>query len=269
MTHSSPSYRQNSGLMHGLKVQAHVIGALLLRELHTRYGRDNIGYAWMLLEPALLATSVAAIHLGEHTHHGGFSPVGFALGGYCTFMILRSIITRSESMLESNQPLLFHRFVTIFDMLAARAVLETVSTTATLIILLSGACALDLAEPPTRPLTMLAAIMLLTWMSFAVSLSVCAASYVSKAVSKFVHPLMYVSMPASGAFFLLSWIPEPYRGWLAWSPLTQTFEMLHTGQFESVQSPYYHPVYIIGWCMALTLAGLLALRVVRRRIHLS
>jgi capsular polysaccharide transport system permease protein len=270
MSRTSPEQSSSvwSELADGFDVQRHVIGALLMRELHTRYGRENIGYLWMLLEPGLLAASVAAMHFGRRTPTADVSPVGFALGGYCTFIIFRSIIGRSESTLEANQPLLYHRFVTIFDMLAARAVLEALATVTTLIILLAAACAAGLAEPPARPLTMFAALVLWVWFSFALSMSICASTYVNKAVAKFVHPIMYLLMPVSGAFFLLSWIPQPYRDWLAWVPIVQIFEMLHTGQFESVESLYYDPVYIIGWCLVLTLIGLLSLRIVRRHVHL-
>ena len=38
-----------------------VIGALIMRELHTRYGRENIGYLWMVLEPMTLAVAVSSL----------------------------------------------------------------------------------------------------------------------------------------------------------------------------------------------------------------
>lgn len=270
MTLMSPSLlRSETGrLLRGLDVQFHVIGALLLRELHTRYGRENIGYLWMLLEPGLLATAVSALHTGQRRGLV-FAPVGFALCGYCTFIIFRSIVGRAETTLEANKSLLFHRFVTVFDMLAARAALESVSTVATLIILWAAACALGLAGAPARPLILLSGIVLLTWLSFALSMAVCAATYHSKAVAKFIHPLLYIVMPISGCFFLLEWIPQPFRSWLAWVPLVQIFEMIHEGQLEAVQSLYWDPVYIVGWCLALTLIGLLSLRIVRRHVHLS
>lgn len=261
-----------STLLQGLDVQRHVIGALIMRELHTRYGRENIGYLWMIVEPMLLAGAVAALH-GESNGAGGrvhdFQPVPFALGGYCTFMVFRSVISRAESTLEANKPLLFHRTVSIFDMLLARAVLESVATFAALAILLAGAWAFGLGQPPARPLTFIAAYGLMTWFAFALSMPICAGAYLSKAVGKFIHPLTYIAMPVSGAFFLLTWIPQPFRGWLAWSPLNQIFEMLHTGQSLSVDSVYFDPLYIVQWCLALTLAGLLSLRAVRPHIHLS
>jgi capsular polysaccharide transport system permease protein len=269
MSNAARPTSQDLELWRGLDIQLNVIGALILRELHTRYGRENIGYLWMLLEPGLLATSVAAIHFGQKPHDMTIAPVGFAIGGYCTFIIFRSVVGRAETTLTGNQPLLFHRVVTIFDMLVSRAVLEVISTVATLIVLLAGACALNLAKLPARPLLFLEAIALISWFSFAVSMPICAATYVNKAVSKFVHPVMYAIMPISGSFFLLDWIPEPYRGYISWFPLVQIFELLHTGQFESVNSKYYSVIYIISWCMFITLLGLFSLRVVRRHIHLS
>lgn len=265
----TPAMSSIRSILGNLQVQGDVIGALILRELHTRYGRDNIGYLWMLLEPGLLATSVAALHFGQRQRSSDISPIGFALCGYCTFIIFRSIITRAETTLESNKPLLFHRTVTILDMVLARVLLEAISTIATLIILWTGACALGLADPPARLLTLMGAILLLVWFSFGCAMMVCAGAHVSKAFAKFVHPVMYIIMPISGAFFLLSWIPQPYRDYLSWSPLMQIFEMLHTGQFNTVDSQYYDLSYIATWCLGTTLIGLLSLRITRRHVHLN
>lgn len=70
--------------------QRHVIGALMLRELHTRYGRENIGYLWMIAEPLLLAGTIAAIHAGEKTHYSSdILSVPFAVLGYCIFITRR------------------------------------------------------------------------------------------------------------------------------------------------------------------------------------
>lgn len=262
---------RKSRMADALGTQFHVIGALLLRELHTRYGRDNIGYLWMMLEPCLLATAVASLHAGSGAHGGAsdFRPVPFALTGYTVFMIFRSIVSRAEAALESNKPLFYHHMVTIFDVLAARAALESLSTVATLVLLLFGAWLLGLAEAPAYPLTLLGGAFFMCWMSFAFSMLVCLGAHFSKAFAKFLHPALYITMPLSGSFFLLVWIPEPYRTWLSWSPINQIFEMVFTGLFESVDSPYYDPLYITGWCMLLTVLGMASLRIVRRHVHLS
>jgi hypothetical protein len=38
----------------GLKVQARVLNALMIRELMMRYGRGNIGFLWLIVEPMIL-----------------------------------------------------------------------------------------------------------------------------------------------------------------------------------------------------------------------
>jgi capsular polysaccharide transport system permease protein len=256
-------------LLHGLDVQGRVIGALILRELHTRYGRDNIGYLWVIAEPMTLAVAVAAMHAGSKTHFGlDVRPVPLALCGYGVFILFRSIVNRSESTLHANQPLLYHRNVTIFDMLFARAVLEFGATVAMLATLISGACLLGLADPPTRPLVFLAGLVLMLWFSFALSLLVCSACHASRLAERLLHPVTYLLMPLSGAFFMLKWIPQPYRGWLAWFPMAQIFELIRHGQFASADDRYVNLPYVMGWCLLLTYFGLLAIRITRRHIHL-
>src|SRR5580692_536067 len=46
-------------LTQGARIQVRVLGALIVRELHTRFGRDNIGFLWFIVEPMLLAVGVA------------------------------------------------------------------------------------------------------------------------------------------------------------------------------------------------------------------
>lgn len=271
MLNAGPVRHFRSPLIDAIDVQRHVIGALIVRELRTRYGRDNIGSLWMLLEPVLLAAAVALLHARDGSAHygSGLRIIPFALTGYTVFMIFRSIVSRAESALEANRPLLFHRMVTIFDLLFSRALLELIATSGALALLYGLAVAAGLADVPARPLRLMAAIVLLTWFAFALSMGIATAVHFSKAFSKFVHPATYIAMPLSGAFFLLEWIPQPYRTWLTWSPLNQIFEMVHSGVFASYDSPYFDPLYIIGWCMAFTVSGLLLLRILRRRVHLS
>ncbi len=253
----------------GFDNQRHVIGALMMRELHTRYGRENIGYLWMIAEPMLLAGAVAAIHAGERTHFSSdIRSVPFAILGYCIFILFRSIITRAESTIDSNKALLFHRMVTIYDMLTARALIEGASTICTLGVLILFATALGFADLPVRPVPLVGAIFFMLWLSFGLSMLLAAVSYDNKLVTKFIHPATYLLMPASGAFFQLQWLPEPYRTWLSWFPLTQIFELARYGQFESATLTYVDFPYLIGTNLFLLFFGLVALKVVRRSVHL-
>lgn len=253
----------------GLRTQSNVIGALIMRELHTRYGRDNIGYLWLFLEPLILATSVGLLHWGQKTHYsGGLQGVPFAILGYCTFVIFRNVFNRAEGTLEANLPLLYHRMVTVFDMLLARALLEGAGVGLTCFILLGLSTAIGVAELPVRPMWVIFAMILMTWWSFALSLIVCAGTFERRGVAKLIHPLSYVLMPISGAFYMLDWLGEPYRTWMSWFPMTQIFEMARYGVFETAQDTYVDVLYICSWCIVLTCVGMLAVKVVRRNVHL-
>lgn len=253
----------------GLRIQGNVIGALLMRELHTRYGRENVGYLWIFLEPMTLAGAVALLHVGGGSSHvGSIHPVPFAILGYTMFIMFRGMVTRGEGALESNMPLLYHRRVTIFDMMFARALLEGAGTFVTYLVLLGFVMVLGLASFPERPLEFIVGVGLIFWFSFALSLLICAWTHDNRLVARFVHPITYILMPISGAFYQLSWIPEPYRSWLTWFPMTVIFELLRYGQFHAAKDTYISIPYVVGWCLVLTYGGLVSIRATRRRIHL-
>lgn len=267
----SDMVQPRSMFLRGLAVQANVIGALIMRELHTRYGRENIGYLWMVLEPMTLAAAVSSLHLFQKsTAYGSdIQPVPFTICGYCVFIIFRQIVSRSEGVIESNAPLLYHRMVSVLDMVIARTLLEAAGVTCTLIILLAFAVAVGLAHPPARPLDLMAGVALMVWLSFAVSSIICALTNENRLAGRLVHPVLYILMPLSGGFYRLQWLPQPFRGWISWSPMVQIFELVRYGQFRRATDIYVHPLYIIGWCMGLTYIGLIALKVVRRHVQLK
>src|SRR5690348_7962926 len=95
-----------SAFLEAVNIQAGVIGALILRELHTRFGRENIGYLWLFAEPMLLAVAVALLHNGHQLPiAGGIRPIPFAIAGYSLFIMFRSVVSRAETVLEANRPL--------------------------------------------------------------------------------------------------------------------------------------------------------------------
>jgi capsular polysaccharide transport system permease protein len=256
-------------LLAAADTQGAVIRALILRELHTRFGRENIGYLWLFAEPMLLAAAVALLHGSSHLPiSGGVKPIPFAIGGYGLFIMFRSVISRAETVLEANRPLLHHPPVTLFDMLAARSLLELASTVVVLAVLLGASVAFGLGDPPARPEYLLLAVLLMAWFAFALGMLVAAASHAAPIVGRLVHPLLYLSMPASGAFFAMAWLPAGLRGWLAWIPLVHIFELLKLGQFAGFTSHYADILYVIGWCGVLTLLGLGALAHLRGRLEL-
>lgn len=249
-----------------LAIQARVIGAVILRELHTRYGRENIGYLWLIAEPLMLGSIISLLHSGGNDH--GINPVAFTVTGYCNFIMFRGIVNRAEGALHSNLPLLHHRMVTPLDIALGRAFLEAAGTISAFLILMTFCVAFGFTGFPERPLYVFIGIGYIFWFSLALSLIITGGTHERSFAERMVHPFTYFMIPLSGAFYMVSWIPEPYRTYLLYNPFPHMFETIRYGIFMDTTLEYVDFGYITGVCAALTLLGLLAMRTVNARIHL-
>ena len=251
------------------RIQCRVVGALMMRELHTRYGRENIGYLWLFLEPMLLASMISLLHArGGHAIGGDIKPVPLSLIGYCNFMMFRGMMTRAESVLHSNVTLLYHRTITILDLQLASALLDAFATFIAFSVLIAVAISFGIAEPPQRPLMFLFGVVLMLLLSLGIAMVICGLTYGNRSIGRLVHPLTYIMMPLSGAFFTMAQIPGPVRDLILTIPLAHVFELLRYGWFESATAEYISPMYLGGWIMGMWFVGLLLISIVRQRIHM-
>jgi len=264
---SLPAPRRLS-LYECLAIQARVIGAVIMRELHTRYGRDNIGYLWLIAEPLMLGTIISALH-SAGGHGGGINPVAFTVTGYCNFIMFRGIVNRSEGAIHSNAPLLYHRMVTVLDITIGRALLEAAGTIAAFTILMTFCILLGYVGLPERPLYLAAGVGYLFWVSFAVSMIITGGTHDRPFCERMVHPFTYFMIPLSGAFMMVGWISAKYRYYLMFNPMPHCFEIIRYGVFPSASLEYVDFSYLTWCALILTLFGLLAMRSVKSRLHLQ
>lgn len=254
-------------LLGGLAVQGAVLRALVLRQLHQRYGRNNIGYLWVVGEPMMLASVITILHSFVSYEKNGMSPFTFMLTGYTIYIIFRNSFNRSESALHASETLMYHRMITPFDIILASALVDTIGCISALLFLQAGAILLGLAELPERPLYLLGAVAQFAWLSFALSMVVAAYGYRIPIVSRLAHPFSYFCLPVSGAFVTMSLMPVWVRPYMAWNPMMSVFEMARYGQFEQAPDRYIHPGYVLAVSIVVTYWGLLELRRVRQYIH--
>lgn len=259
-----------SSFYQDLSLQMDVIGALVLRELHTRFGRNNIGYLWLVGEPMLLATVIGALHAFQPGHLGSsMPPVAFSLVGYCVFIIFRGIFNKAEGILESSLPLMYHRMISVLNLSVARAIIESAGCIVTFVLLYSIIILLGFAELPARPLYAIGGIAGMIWISFAWGLNVTAVTHDRPTLGRLVHPISYFMMPLSGAFYAVEWMPPYLQNAADWFPLVNVFEITRYGMFEAASDQHLFPAYLIANCAFFTYVGLIGIRRVRNRIHLS
>jgi capsular polysaccharide transport system permease protein len=251
--------------LEGFRVQARVIHALLLREMTTRFGRSQLGFIWLFLEPLMLASFIGGMHYltGRGAGRAGDAPIFlFYVVGYAPYFAFRAIINRAPSAFTSNMTLMYHRQVRLLDIALARNLLEAAAVTCVLLIVV-GASAWLIGLMPYSVPTMVAALLLMFAYSNGIGLLCAAGAARWEVVDRIIHPLTYLSLPFSGAFFSLHEVPLKLREILLWNPQAHIHEMVRDGVFGDFMVTYYDVPYVLVFVVGFNLLGLAAIRAVR------
>jgi capsular polysaccharide transport system permease protein len=255
-------------LLPALRLQLRVIGALIIRELHNRFGRDNVGYLWLFIEPALIGVGISALHAWQDTGQGARGVFEFFVVSFTLFFMFRSIFGRAGGAMRGIAGLLYHRHVTLLDLVIARNLLEVAACIVVIAVVQIGIMAWGGAWPD-EPFHMIAAVLLIALLAQGMGLCLAALASTSEVVDRLVQPITFLMMPVSGAFFLMQSLPEPVREVMAWVPLVHCFELMREGQFGDLYTYYYDLSYLAIWILASTMLGLALLRGMRSRIGLE
>lgn len=248
--------------------QLRVWRALLARELLTRYGRHNIGFAWVFVEPILFTSAIAALwYFTRHVAAPGISVVAFALTGYSSVLLWRNTASRCTGAIRTNWALLYHRMVTPLDIFVARALLEIAAATTSLCVLSVVFCAAAWMDPPQNLLAVLYAWFLQALFGLAFGVFIGTLSEMSEVFDRFWHMLTYLLFPLSGAMFLADWLPTTARAALLWLPMVHGVEMLRGGWFGPAVATHGSGLYLLATTLAVAWAGMLLLRRHGRRIE--
>jgi capsular polysaccharide transport system permease protein len=255
-------------LIHSLRVQWRVIQALLMREVITRFGRENLGVLWLIAEPATFTLGVSALWTAAGLNHGSSLPiVAFAITGYSSVLMWRNTASKCNSAIHQNFNLLYHRNVQVIDVFITRIILEIAGTTASFSLLSLLFILVGVIEPPIDLLQVIGGWLMLAWFGSALGLVLGAATTYSELVDRIWHPASYLLFPLSGAAYMVEWLPQRGQDVVLWLPMVHGVEMLREGYFGNAIRTHYDVSYMALCCLALTLAGLLLVRDAGRRIE--
>lgn len=255
------------GLGRSWQIQRRVIWALVLREMLTRYGRHNIGFLWLFVEPMLFTLGVTALWTALRTVHGSDLPiVAFAITGYSSVLLWRNMTSRCIDALTPNLSLLYHRNVRPIDVYAARLLLEGAGATISFVFLVILFGFIGWLEMPEDVLQVLAAWVLLWWFGSSLALFLGAISEQSETIEKLWHPASYLLFPLSGAAFLVDALPKQAQDAVLWLPMVHGTEYLREGYFGSQMTAHYDLTYMAICNLGLTIVGLAQLIKVSRTV---
>ncbi len=266
----SPYTGGRRGLREAGAVQIRIISALMIREAMTRYGHENLGFFWIMGEPLVLTVGVMIMWSmtgGSHSKDIGLIP--FVLTGYSMLTLWRHCVIRSVHAMRQNVGLLFHRNVRFLDILISRAALESLGGLAAFFVAYLPLTLLGVFDPMDDPLLLIGAWFLMTWYAFGFGLLLAGITELSEAAERFVSPIMYISIPITGAFYMVTWLPETAQKLVTWSVLVNIFEMFRAGLFGPKLATVWDLNYVLMNCVLVTALGLPLIRKAQQHVKMG
>lgn len=258
----------SASLTQSFAIQRRVIGALLLREIITRFGRHNIGVLWLIVEPMMFTLGVATLWTIAGLHGVSSIPIiAFAITGYSSVLLWRNVANRCSKAIEPNLALMYHRNVKVIDIFLSRALLEIIGASASIIILTVFFSSIGWMDWPHDLMLVLGAWLLLSWFAVALGFIVGALSERSETFERVWHVFTYLLFPMSGAVFMVDWLPPVAQKAIFWLPMVHGTEMIRHGYFGEIVPTFEDPIYFAAVNLFLTLIGLALVRDAGRRVQ--
>lgn len=259
----------STSLRRSFSIQLRILHALMLRELITRFGRENLGVLWLIGEPMIFTLGVATLWSVAGLSHGSAIPiVAFAITGYSSVLMWRNSASRCSNAIQQNKHLMFHRNVQTLDVLLTRIVLEVTGATGSFIVLASFFMFIGWMPPPVDLLEVLTGWIMLAWLGAGLGLLIGAGTACSELVERLWHPASYLLFPLSGAAFMVDWLPQDFQKVVLLVPMVHGTEILREGWFGNTVRTHYDLTYMACCCLTLTFVALVVHRESIRRVEI-
>lgn len=237
------------------------IGALILREMSTTYGKSVMGYLWALVEPiaALTLMSVVFSLFLRQPALGTSFPLFFA-SGFLIFQIYAGVGNKVATSIQFSRQLLEFPAVTALDAVLARFILNFATQLIVIFIMISGLILyFDL-----RVYLDIGAILTALGMAGLFTLGIGTFnSYLFIAYPAYQTIWAIANRPMfilSGIFFMFDDVPQPFRDLLWFNPIIHIVGQMRVGIYATYEGNYVSIAYVCALGLGLFAAGILILR---------
>jgi capsular polysaccharide transport system permease protein len=243
------------------------IGALILREISTIYGRSPGGYVWAVLEPAAgIALLTFIFSIGFRAPPLGNNFALFYAAGILPLLMYMDVSNKLAQTVQFSRALLSYPRVTFLDALIARLVLNVLTQLVVhalvlgfIVVVLHPTTTLDYATMGRAYLLTLA---LATGIGTVNSFLTLAYPVWQTAWSVLNRPLFLISC----IFFNFESIPQPYSDYLWYNLLVYTVGLMRDGYYLFYQPTYVSILYPMAVAVLTLTAGLFLLNRYHRDI---
>lgn len=254
-------YGDQTTFRQSLAIQMRVIGALLMREVITRYGRRNIGFLWLFVEPLLITLLIASLWgVIRADKLSTLNIIAFMITGYPIAMMWRNASKRTIGAISGNLSLLYHRNVKVLDTIITRVLLEVAGATIAQILIMITFILIGWIDTPQDTFYMVMAWLLMILFAFGLGLIICSIAQRFEVFGKLWGTISFLMLPLSGAFFFVHNLPAQAQQYAKWVPMISGTEMFRHGYFGDNIPTYENIGFLIFCDLAMILFGLIMVR---------
>ncbi len=235
------------------------VGALVLREMATSYGRSPGGYIWAVVEPiGAIALLSAVFSLTFRAPALGTNFALFYATGYLPFILFLDTCNKIGVSIRFSRPLLTYPGVSFLDAIIARFLLNLLTHLMVFMIVMAG---LILVFDPRLIIDPVAIVMSLT-MAAALALGMGTLNcYMMAAFPAWERVWQIATRPlflVSGVIFLLEDVPAGAIRDVLWlNPLFHVTGEMRRGFYATYGATYVSPVYIFAIALVTLATGLM------------
>jgi len=251
----------------GWRIQRRVISALMIRELVTRFGRENIGFLWMMAEPLLFAVLVGFVwRMIKGPEEYGITIFAFVASGYIPLTFFRSSVNRSIRVFSVNGSLLYHRQIKVLDFIFVRTLIEAIGGMMAFVFIAVVFGAFGEFPLPQDLGALIFGWFLYCLFTFSLCLVLAPLSEMSDVLEKLVPVTTYVMIPFSGTFNMTAWLTPEMQHVMYWSPFVHAMELMRHGIFGPAANAQWDIAVPLSASIVLILLGLTMCRRIRRTL---
>ncbi len=238
--------------------QSRIVGALIIREMNTRFGRDGLGFVWVVVEPLAFCFGVLimwSLIKPEYEHGVRLAP--FVMSGYMSLILMRHFISQFTNALQANVGLMHHRQIAPVHFYMARASLEFLGTTAAFVVVYVVLLAIGQVDLPKDYLSIYVGWLTMAWVGSGFALMLAGLAMKFEPMERLIQVITYILVPASGAFMMVAWVPASYRDTFLLLPFAHGIELIRHGIFGEFVATYYDIPYALFVGAIMNIIGLL------------
>lgn len=239
-----------------------------MREIITRFGREGLGFAWLVAEPLAFCFGVMVLwSFTKPAYEHGIRLAPFVMTAYMSLILIRHLIGYLAGALQGNMGLLYHRQIGPLHIFSARILLEFAGATIAYAVVYVFLLAIGQVSLPSNYLLLYAGWFLLAFISSGFALILTGLAMRFDVMERLIGLIGYLMIPLSGVFTMVAWLPHGFRHVLLLLPFVHPVEMMRSAVFGEFVKTYYDIPYALAFGAVFNVVGLLLVSSARHLIE--